>query len=80
MQKTTVYPSKQALDLLSSRKIDQLFGLLKMYSFFLILNFTYNLGKFVQGACLKYFGPYFFIILHTTGWSIPSDFIFKYTF
>lgn len=39
MQKTTVYPSKQALDLLSSRKIDQLFGLLKMYSFFLILNF-----------------------------------------
>ena len=39
MQKTTVYPSKLALNLLSSRKIDQLFGLLKKYSFFLILNF-----------------------------------------
>ena len=39
MQKTAVYPSKLALNLLSSRKIDQFFGLLKKYSFFLILNF-----------------------------------------
>ena len=39
MQKTAVYPSKLALNLLSSRKIDQFFCLLKKYSFFLILNF-----------------------------------------
>ena len=39
MQKTAVYPSKLTLKLLSSREIDQFFGLLKKYSLFLILNF-----------------------------------------